>query len=303
MKQIGLALHNYHQANNAFPPAKIYSGSCQWSNAGQGLVLNTTAFTMILSYIEQNTLYNAYNFSQTSSNSAWETSLSGSSVGPANTNLIGTAFSNTTVVGAMITSFVCPSDIFPAQQHPFQAGTTDGTGAYSMQNAMESNYLVNASTYTEYNCPGGNNAGLPSVAARGTFFSDISTAMNDIKDGTSNTFLAGESKQAPGHYSTVYGPYWGSGTHTSTHGRILPPTNVQAAACAPNGPSGIFYPTSSPATTNLPYAWVFSSWHAGGVNMLLGDGSVRFCKNSINLYTWWALATINNGEVISSDSF
>src|ERR1700677_1992433 len=75
LKQMGLAFHNYHSANNAFPPAKIYSGSCEQPNgvpAGSpGLVLNTTAFTMILGFIDQTPLYNAYNFSQASSNSAW----------------------------------------------------------------------------------------------------------------------------------------------------------------------------------------------------------------------------------------
>src|SRR2546423_439406 len=75
LKQMGLAFHNYHSANNAFPPAKIYSGSCYWSNAGAGLVLNTTAFSMILGYMEQTPLYNAYNFSQPSSNAAWESNI------------------------------------------------------------------------------------------------------------------------------------------------------------------------------------------------------------------------------------
>jgi prepilin-type N-terminal cleavage/methylation domain-containing protein/prepilin-type processing-associated H-X9-DG protein len=309
LKQIGLAFHNYVSANNALPPAKIYSGSCQWSNAGQGLVLNTTAFTMILGFMEQTPLYNAYNFSLPSSNSAWETSMASTSVGPGNTNLIGGtygAFTNTTVVGTMIASFVCPSDIYPAQQHPFVAGTTDGTGAYSMQNAMESNYLVNGANFTEYNCPGGNGAGISSSTFRssqGAFFNDLSTNMNDFKDGTSNTFLAGESKQPPGKYQNVYGPYWGSGTHTSTHGRIQQPTLASAPATAPNGAMGYFYPTLTGPVTKLPYAWVFSSFHGGGVNMLMGDGSVKFIKDSINLYTWWGLATMNGQEVISSDAY
>jgi prepilin-type processing-associated H-X9-DG protein len=45
------------------------------------------------------------------------------------------------------------------------------------------------------------------------------------------------------------------------------------------------------------------SYHPGGVNALMGDGSVRFIKNSINLLTWWGLGTIAGGEVISSDSY
>ena len=45
------------------------------------------------------------------------------------------------------------------------------------------------------------------------------------------------------------------------------------------------------------------SFHPGGVNTLMGDGSVRFIKDSINLRTWWALGTKAGGEVISSDSY
>jgi hypothetical protein len=39
------------------------------------------------------------------------------------------------------------------------------------------------------------------------------------------------------------------------------------------------------------------------LNILLGDGSVRFVKNSINTVTWWALGTKASGEVISADSY
>ena len=46
-----------------------------------------------------------------------------------------------------------------------------------------------------------------------------------------------------------------------------------------------------------------SSYHPGGVNLLLGDGSVKFIKNSVDLQTWRALGTRNGGEVISSDSY
>jgi prepilin-type processing-associated H-X9-DG protein len=253
---------------------------------------------MILGYMEQGPLYNAYNFSQASCNSAWETSMAGTSVGPPNTNLIGNASVNSTVVGTLVNSFWCPSDSQP------NVYNENDTGPYSRQNAISSNYLVNAAEYTEYNCPGGNGAGMPNPIFQGPFYNDISVTFANIIDGLSNTFLAGESVQPPSHYSTVYGPYWGSGTHTSTHGRILPPTSINAIACAPNGPSGIFYPNTTPAyLKKLPYAWVFSSKHPGGVNMVMGDGSVRFCKDSISLYAWWGMATIANGEIISADSY
>lgn len=214
---------------------------------------------------------------------------------------------NSTVVGSIVASFICPSDGQPLRvEEP-------GVGPYSRQSAVQSNYLVNAATYTENNCPGASGTGTPVLTSRGTFYNDMSTTIADIKDGTSNTFLVGESIQGIGKFLGTssayadkgygYGPYWGSGVHTSTHGRILPPTHRQAGACAPNGPSSIFYPAVTAAYRNKPYAWVFSSHHPGGVNMALSDGSVRFIKNTVNLYTWWSLATIAGGEVISADSF
>src|SRR5262249_36413300 len=45
------------------------------------------------------------------------------------------------------------------------------------------------------------------------------------------------------------------------------------------------------------------SYHPGGVNTLMSDGSVKFIKDSVNQRTWWALGTRGNGEVISSDSY
>jgi prepilin-type processing-associated H-X9-DG protein len=46
-----------------------------------------------------------------------------------------------------------------------------------------------------------------------------------------------------------------------------------------------------------------SSNHSGGVNVLLGDGSVKFIKDSVSKDTWWAIGTRASGEVVSSDSY
>ena len=46
-----------------------------------------------------------------------------------------------------------------------------------------------------------------------------------------------------------------------------------------------------------------SGYHSGGVNVLMGDGSCRFIKDSINMQTWMAIGTRANGETVSSDSY
>ena len=297
MKQIGLAMHNYHSIHNALPPAKIRSASCNaLYPAGNGLpagwLLNTTGFTLILGQLEQVTLLNAYNFSQVSSNTtSW--------LGTGNTVLAGTAFSNTTVTGAMVTSFWCPSDKEPEAKDY----DVTGFGPYSMQKARRGNYGLMSSQYTEYDCPPVQGA---NPANRGMFFTDLSIGFQAVTDGLSNTCMVGEIRQTKldwsANYSTQYfGPYWGSGTHTSTHAVVYPPTHSRGASTVPN--AGWPFDGIAANPRDLPYAWRVSSLHPGGVNVTMGDGSVRFIKNTINLYTWWALQTISNGEAFSADSF
>ena len=290
LKQIGLALHNYHSAINAFPPPKIFSGSCgNGANGGTGAVLNTTGFTLLLNYVEQTALYNAYNFSQVSSASAW--------LG-ANTKPQGTPLVNTTVVGALVSTYACPSDQPPPV---VDTGAVNQFDLYSRSQARRSNYLFCTALYTDYDCPAGGN--LPNPALQGAFYTDISTTMSDFRDGTSNTCMVGEARQI-GLFD-AFGPYWGSGCHTASHGRGFSVTvDASAPDYLPNAPSGPATGTA-PGTNplRLSYAWAFSSHHPGGVNMLFGDGSVKFIKNNIAMPTWAALHTIKGGEVISADAY
>ena len=273
LKQIGLALHNYEGANGAFPPPKIYSGSCTRSNGGTGWVLNTTGFVLLLGYIEQQPMWNAYNFSQASTASAWQTAVVG---GPANTNLAGSPTVNTTVVSTILTSFACPSDRSPTIENELD------TMMYSRYAARRSNYLFSSGAYTDFDCTGPKPAFQPLKVLQGAFFTDMSSTARDFRDGLSNTFMAGESVQLK--FDPGMGPYWGSGTHTAVHGRILPSSMVGATDFLPNAQAALTI-APAPNPQALPYAWVFSSKHPGGVHMLFGDGTVKFIKNSININT------------------
>jgi prepilin-type N-terminal cleavage/methylation domain-containing protein/prepilin-type processing-associated H-X9-DG protein len=297
LKQIGLAMSNYETANGGLPPLKIYAGACVDLNGGVGYVLNTTAFSMILGFMEQTTLYNAYNFSQASSNMAFEAG---------NTIVLGSPYANTTVVGTMIASHVCPSDVYPSPLAPDVAGT----GSNSMQSARRSNYLCSSGCFNDYDCGTGvNNTGYGSTinALQGAFRNDLSVNLAQIRDGTSNTLLVGESLQGTGKNNAAWGPYWGSGAFSSTNGMIFPPiyattkTTLQYLALLPNALSSLVGYTGTAGAS--PWVWDFSSRHPGGVNMGFCDGSVHFIKNSISLYSWFGLATIANNEILSSDSY
>jgi prepilin-type processing-associated H-X9-DG protein len=71
----------------------------------------------------------------------------------------------------------------------------------------------------------------------------------------------------------------------------------------PNANQNNWTQCSSIASNGFDQFDEVDSYHPGGINTLLADGSVRFIKNSINPPTWWALGTRANGEVISSDSY
>ena len=301
LKQIGLGLANYESAISGYPPSKIWPGAAIGSNGKIGGVLNTTGFALLLPFIEQTALANAYNYSQPSSNS----------ITSGNTRLMGSAIVNTTVVGTLVPIFACPSDISPAV-----VNSTDA--AWYRVNARRSNYVFCVGLWMEYYNPDAWGGSLPGFvqSTRSMFIADVSTRIVDVTDGLSNTVTIGESPQI--HMSDLYGPYWGSGVLTSTEGAAYPPPplSAQIAGQIGLGPEWRDYttmlPNAAPSTTQcggpcgsmkLPYAYTMGSKHSGGLNMLFGDGSVRFIKNSISGPTWWAINTINTGEIISSDSY
>ena len=277
MKQIGIALHNYHDTNGGFPPPNLYSGSCKGMNP-RGQVLYTTGFTMILGQLEQMPMLNAYNFSQPASQG---TAVNASP----NTTIIGTAYANTTVVGAKISSYQCPSD----QEMPLDNVSTTN---YWKMNARRSNYKFCVALYNDNYC-----ATYPPTnsAAKGMFVTDLSLNISDVKDGTSNTGAVGESFQQT--YSSNWGTWWGAGGHTAVHGYVAPPSSASYTQYLPNGK---YFNVAN--TQKLPYAWTFGSKHPGGMNMVFGDGSVRFIKDSVNPQVWWSIQTIAGGEIVSADA-
>jgi prepilin-type N-terminal cleavage/methylation domain-containing protein/prepilin-type processing-associated H-X9-DG protein len=276
MKQMGLAMMTYETSVGALPPPLIRTGRCAAPPAGSGYVVhNTTGFTMILNQLEQSALYNAYNFSQASSNSS-----------PYTLPVAGDAAANTTVVSTLVAAFACPSDDEPGL---FTQNPTTASDFYSANQARRSNYMFCTGNTTDYNCehtPPANNQ-------RTAFYNGQSTRLRDVRDGMSNTALVAESVQ--GKQNVVFGPYWGAGLHTAVHGRVLPPPTTDYQYFMPNAA------WKEPNPSKLQYAWALGSRHPGGLHLLFGDGSVHFLKDSINPQTWWAIQTIKGGEVIGSD--
>ncbi|SIN98412.1 prepilin-type N-terminal cleavage/methylation domain-containing protein/prepilin-type processing-associated H-X9-DG domain-containing protein [Singulisphaera sp. GP187] len=288
MKQFGIALHSYHSALNTLPPAKIFGLGGTAPNGGAaapGSVLNTTGFALILNQLEATAINAGYNFSMPSSNATY---------GTFNTNVIGLAAggqkANSTMVGTLISSFACPSDQAPDIVND-ETGSVAGGAQFSRLNARRGNYVLCVGRYDETTTISGR------PKDRGVFGNDSSVKFDDIRDGSSNTCMIGESVQIHAGAGGGPGPFWAAGSWGSTHGVVYPTTNSNYKLTLPNAPATGTNPQ------RLPSVWVMSSKHSSGLNMLFADGSVHFLKDSINADIWAGLQTINRGEVIGADSY
>jgi prepilin-type N-terminal cleavage/methylation domain-containing protein/prepilin-type processing-associated H-X9-DG protein len=316
LKQIGLALHNYHQALGAFPlGASEYKVSTNANRNNNFQWDNWSCHMMFLPYMEQQTIFNACNF------------MVGNNEGI-------NFYMNSTVTLSRIQAFLCPSD------------SNAGTGLPNVGNANNSNdnsYVGSQGTTTM--TPQQNSA----TGCTGLFFYYVSYGIQHITDGTSNTIAFSEALVGNPGKSGGYNTYRGQSVMNvpailaanfydanQNQGAILTALNACNAAFAgpaANGQNncwrGIYFEVGANGMTwfntivppnSKQYPWgdcrdqgggwpdesTFanaSSNHPGGVNTLLADGSVRFIKDSINMTTWWALGTKDGNEVMSGDSY
>jgi prepilin-type N-terminal cleavage/methylation domain-containing protein/prepilin-type processing-associated H-X9-DG protein len=324
LKQIGIALHNYHSTHDTFPLGE--SKNVATAGAGINAWDGWSAQGLMLGNLEQQQLYNAINFF-----------------------FVPRAYTygatNTTVSTAVISTFVCPSD--PQMLQPIVDSTAGEVGEVS-KNSYEASLGITDATDASGTFFG------PGRDTTGLFAFYICHGIKDCTDGTSSTVAFSEgiagSPVGAKNQSVAYrgnnimnvtGLTSYSGTapnRAADNGYVNPAAILQdLATCSAN-----FKPNNFAATRGLRWdygsggetmynhfqtpndsqyrgngcrnatgqAWLdqgFSipatSWHPGGVNALFADGSVRFIKDSINRMTWWALGTRNAGEVISADSY
>jgi prepilin-type N-terminal cleavage/methylation domain-containing protein/prepilin-type processing-associated H-X9-DG protein len=295
LKQMGLAMHNYHQALGTFPigamgirgPQVVNNGGFYPDGTPAANHRRTWAF-MILPYLEQATMYQAINFSL-----------------PFNPP---TGAANNTISEILIPGFSCPSDPTVNQ--------------IDQNNRREGNYVVNWGNTnwaqnmqfgtTSYN-PFVGNALVPmgqNVPFLGAPFTmDKAYGVQNLTDGTSNTLLMAEVTIGATQPTNLYehrGDIYNDDYNCAMFMGYTPPNSTYPDWIA-NGYCRFPYLTNPPCTGTTggaPNAYNASrSYHPGGVNALMSDGSVKFFKNTTNIAVWRSLASSSGGEVISSDAY
>ncbi len=289
LKQIGVALHTYHDSHKTFPPALVGSG--RWNVGNPELpatnpphrVSNTTGWALLLPFMDQEPLWNKYVFDAPSSTSNPYNKPYLNTIAVSDWVHPITGNSNKEIYGKKLEIMTCPSDSLPAPTRYYQPNTTQ---FYEANDVARSNYLFSTGNYTDYNARWKDT----SFVHRGLFGNDGAGALADCVDGTSNTFMVGESKQGHrGKTSVHYGPYWGAGVHTCCHGRApWSPglVTISGSAGARTLTNGARYgaPNFNLIMDALKrqYAWQFGAYHPGGTQFVLGDGSVKMIGDSVD---------------------
>jgi len=278
LKQIGLALHNYHEQSNTLPPGWI--GGNRWGWAAQ-----------ILPQIDQMPLYNflGKTIGQNTSGAAAQ-----------GWNAVMPTLVMPSALQTKIPVFQCPSDsaqpliTFPLTNgYTISGGPTPNTTSFS-----RSNYAgVVGSAVNPGVIPTTSNGYGP-----GAFSQNSYRNFRDFTDGLSNTFLVGErrSPALQGGYYTGGDTFWsGAGDEVSIEGVAL-----CVGDCSYGNGIDFHAPVAPNLTSRVPYSG-FSSTHTGGAQFLMGDGAVRFINDSISQAaigfpgcTYQALANVNDGMTL-----
>jgi prepilin-type N-terminal cleavage/methylation domain-containing protein/prepilin-type processing-associated H-X9-DG protein len=315
LKQLALAVANYESANNAYPPAEF---DCVCQDTTGSVHNGPSVFIALCPQMEQSQIYNAYNFS-----------------------ILWRSYQNITVTNAQLTSLLCPSDGVIQQKTPL-AGSYTGAGAITpvpagspFMQAHSSYAGCDGIYYCDYRGSSLTDPCYKTWAAteKGVIVGDNLITLSSITDGTSNTFLFGETAlgqldptpsnpigQAQARWWQI--GFWYSGEFDCEY-----PINAYKKVPYLTFPGGF--------VTNGDWVTVegASSFHPGGANFAFCDGSVRFIKETISSwgpfnsstgdpvgFTYGAtcgenyvgtavpqiyqkLATRSGGEVVSSDSY
>lgn len=283
LKQLALAVHNYHDTANTFP-------------FGYYLVPPFTnfrnAFTMILPYIEQNTLYSSldHNVPMMNGPTGYNAAAQAQNVALAATVI--PAFLCASSPGPTVDDYLYPANGFGAGVPPVNCTWKGGRTDYGGTTGVLSS--TNGFGWLAYNgSPGGDRHGLFRAAG----INGSTTRMRDVLDGTSNTFMFGErtggvkiyykNNVATGIPAVIAQTNGGNWADALAFEHWIDGTLYDGTGA--RGPCAM--------CTNLRGRG-YHSFHTGGCQFAMADGSVRFVNENVAQSTFAALITIQKGEIL-----
>lgn len=304
LKQIGLALHNYHDSHKVFPPGHVHgrSGNCA-PLVGNQREDSRAAWTVhILPYIDQGPLYNQFNF-----NSPFYGRFDHV---PSDTTNLATQDT------AAPTIYRCPSnprntsDPYICTYYGSMGGGNTTTTNMSVDDDPDSfNWMAPCHNTNPGATIGDLGSNQRMFWNNGLLFLNSATSIPMIRDGSSNTLLVGETmwvglrdNYPNGGGGRGYWWTWSSGTRTN--GGCCGVMFNSAGTFTPiNNPWFDFTREQGEARQGAgrrhgQIMHGFSSWHTGGAHFLLADGSTRFISENVDLETYRRLGPRADGGVL-----
>ncbi len=271
MKQMGLALHNYHDAFSVFPPGWIVPGykTCSGvdvpSNDHRYVAHNPGWGLYLTPFLDLANIYNKVTFSHKMG--CWD---GGGFVTGAGSGLL-TAPSTSSVLARPLSIYMCPSDAQPWE--------TPSIGNYG-----RSSYVVSRGNENMH----GQTSKM--TESPGVFYTNSRTQARDITDGMSNTFAIGEVSDlqyTDVDSSTVYenGAVW-AGCRIHKTDDLLSRTVYRTR------------PLNRSTPIKISDSDGFGSRHTGGAHFLYCDGAVRFVSENIDIVTYGNLGDRADGKVL-----
>jgi prepilin-type N-terminal cleavage/methylation domain-containing protein len=278
LKQISLAMHQYHNTHLVLPPGKK---GCCWG----------TWLVYVLPHVEQQALYNAWNscgINAPGAPLAYDLDL----------RYFGVA--NQTVTSTFINTYLCPSD---QTNTPITATTNGRTFACTSQNYAVNfgNTIVIQTDFQDVKFAGAPFVDIGSPEGDHDQPGRPNVGFNAFVDGLSNTMLASEVVVGQGQDLRGFS-WWGDAATFETFltpNSSFPDVLFSPYYCINQSPN----PPCTGATTALPDNYAARSRHAFGVTVAMSDGAVRFSKNSINFRVWRDLSTTKGAEIVSASEY
>ncbi len=260
LKQIALALHNYADIHKVFPSSYTDTGTKNGKAGGQGKRGGWGWTAQILPQLEQNNLYDQFDFNA-------------APFGPFSTP------ENSDAMSTIVPAFSCPSDTKPDVMSRFIEGTDP---AYIEKIAVTS-YVGNTGSYTGVPCELRSGYNVDTPRDNGVLFVNSSVSFKDITDGTSNTLLLGEVTWEASDTQLLYG-------NVDFEGYARCTGESSNAAGSYRHVRGCYYKMNGSTLQHKAY----HSMHKGGAQFALCDGSVRFISENIE-YTQTDFDSYQNG--------
>jgi prepilin-type N-terminal cleavage/methylation domain-containing protein len=265
-KQLGIALHNYHDTFLVFPPGELNFIGADLRTPPYGGA-RSCWMQQILPYIDQTALYGTFSASVTSGAYAFQWP------------------GHETVIPALM----CPSDAVSPKT------ITAGAATPAASQGFSGNYVLCAGS-TDYGANGATSGLNTGTNLNGMFYCLSRTSMKSMSDGSSNTLVGSEILlTADTATHDLRGRYYNSWEGNVLFSTLLPP-NTPTGDRSVNGYciNSLRKPCAA-SGNSVQYA---RSPHTGGVHVVLGDGAVRFVSDNISNLTWNALGTRANDDTV-----